>query len=68
MEKLILALQIFLKYGNEEFPTHCEHDVLRVYGYDCEKISTSDIVSLKEYGFDWDDEFECFYSYKYGSR
>lgn len=32
MDKLIQALQIFLKYKNEESPTHCEHDVMMVVG------------------------------------
>lgn len=27
---LIAALQIFLKYGDITYPTHCEHDVLMV--------------------------------------
>jgi hypothetical protein len=26
MKELIEALQIFLKYRNETWPTHCEHD------------------------------------------
>ena len=30
MEKLIEALQIFLKYGNPDYPTHCEHDELTI--------------------------------------
>jgi hypothetical protein len=30
VENLIKALQIFLKYGNPDNPTHCEHDVLTV--------------------------------------
>lgn len=28
MEDLIKALQIFLKYSTNKYPTHCEHDVL----------------------------------------
>jgi len=28
MKDLITALNIFLKYGNDYAPTHCEHDVL----------------------------------------
>jgi hypothetical protein len=30
MSDLIKALQIFLKYGNPDSPTHCEHDELFV--------------------------------------
>ena len=37
MEDLIKALQILLKYGNPSYPTHCEHDELRVHGIDPEK-------------------------------
>jgi hypothetical protein len=28
MSKLIEALQIFLQYADEQWPTHCEHDIL----------------------------------------
>lgn len=30
MEDLIKALLIFLKYGNKQYPTSCEHDILYV--------------------------------------
>ena len=30
MKNLIKALQIFLKYGNPKWPTHCEHDNLYI--------------------------------------
>jgi hypothetical protein len=32
MEDLIKALQIFLKYGNPNYPTNCSHDELFVIG------------------------------------
>lgn len=67
MEKLIKALQIFLKYKNLDYPTHCEHDVLYVQGYELDEISEDDIKSLKELGFWWSNEYDCFYSFKYGS-
>ena len=33
MEDLIKALLIFLKYGNKQCPTSCEHDILYVDNY-----------------------------------
>ena len=30
MKDLIEALNIFLKYGNPKYPTHCEHDIMYV--------------------------------------
>lgn len=81
MEDLIKALQIFLKYGNPTYPTHCEHDVL----YVCvspKGMSKENIKELDDLGFfpcngnaesyedDFDGEYEdddYFMSYKYGS-
>lgn len=67
MKDLIEALNIFLKYGNQKWPTHCEHDVLQVCGYSKEKISLEDRTKLESLGFFWDDEFDCWTSFKYGS-
>lgn len=73
MEDLIKALQIFLKYGNPKYPTHCEHDVLYIHGIDPEIISEEDKKTLDELGFfcidDDGDPLEsgCFESYRYGS-
>lgn len=69
MEKLIEALQIFLKYGNPDFPTHCEHDVMYIAGIDPEDVSEEDIAKLDELGFIISDESgeNGFQSYKYGS-
>ncbi len=66
MKKLIEALEIFLKYKNEDFPTHCEHDVLRVVSVSEEEISLEDTVKLNYLGFYWDPE-GYWVSYKYGS-
>ena len=65
MDKLIEALQIFLKYGNNRNPTCCEHDTLHICHYEWDEISKEDQVKLGELGF-----FECdgsIVSYKYGS-
>lgn len=80
MSKLIEALQIFLKYGDPECPTHCEHDELTVV-IDPELVSEEDLKKLDELGFfpnydkteeDFDIEDHCegdrhFTSYQYGS-
>lgn len=51
MEKLIIALQILLKYGNPDYPTHCEHDELTVHGIDPKIVSKEDLKQLSELGF-----------------
>ena len=51
MEDLIKALQIFLKYGNPKYPTHCEHDVLDICGIEPELISKEDRKTLDDLGF-----------------
>lgn len=69
MEKLIQALQILLKYGNPDYPTHCEHDILTICGIEPSDVSEEDIAKLDELGFFVGDEYgeEAFHSYKYGS-
>ncbi len=67
MEKLIEALQIFLKYGNPDYPTHCEHDVMWICGIDNEKVTEEDRKKLDELGFFYDEDDEHFKSYRYGS-
>ena len=67
LSKLIEALQIFLKYDNPEWPTHCEHDVLRVC-ISPKKVTEEDKKDLYRLGFSTDSEdSDCFKSYKYGS-
>lgn len=69
MKTLIEALQIFLKYGNPAYPTHCEHDVLTIMGIDPEAVSAEDTKKLDELGFFVSDEWgePQFRSYRYGS-
>ena len=64
MDKLIEALQIFQKYSNPRYPTHCEHDMLYVC-IEPKIVSQEDIDKLKKLGF-YDDK-DYFYSFKYGS-
>ena len=67
MDKLIQALQIFLKYGNPDCPTHCEHDVLYVM-IDPAIVSDEDKRTLGELGFHESSQLsDCFQSYRYGS-
>ncbi len=67
MDNLIQALQIFLKYGNSKWPTHCEHDVLIIVGYQEEEISKEDKKTLHDLGFFWSDQHGAFASFRYGS-
>lgn len=67
MEKLIKALQIFLKYKNEEWPTNCSHNVLAIMNIDVSEVSIEDIKELDGLGFFWSDSEECFISFHFGS-
>lgn len=55
MEELIRALNILSKYMKDDyhrdFPTHCEHDVMYVYGLDLNKMDASTVSRLIELGF-----------------
>lgn len=66
LSKLIAALQIFLKYGDMRYPTHCEHDVLMVL-VDPQKVGEDDIVALKRLGFIADYGESRFNAYGYGA-
>jgi hypothetical protein len=69
MEQLIEALQIFLKYGNPDYPTHCEHDTMYIVGIDPEQVSEEDKIKLDNLGFftSKDNGEELFKSYRFGS-
>lgn len=70
MEDLIKALTIFSKYTKnsywDEYPTSCDHDVLRVH-VSPDYVSEYDRQTLGALGFSPDFELDCFISYKYGS-
>lgn len=66
MEDLIKALQIFLKYGNPDYPTWCSHDELHICDIDPDKVSDEDIKALDDLGF-IADELDGFVSFKFGS-
>lgn len=69
VKDLIEALTIFLKYGNPEHPTHCEHDELTICGIDPALVSDEDKKRLEELSFLHDDDWveDCFISYRFGS-
>lgn len=67
MDDLIKALQIFLKYGNPNYPTNCEHDTLWICGIDPAKVSDTDKTELDDLGFFEDENDECFKSFRFGS-
>lgn len=66
MEDLIKALQIFLKYGNPNYPTNCSHDELYV-NIDPEKVSEEDLKTLDKLGFFPSEDEYGFSSFKFGS-
>jgi hypothetical protein len=62
MKELIEALQIMLRYfknADEKFPTHCEHDILYVWGVDFDKIPLDDVLRLYELGFIPGSDYDC---------
>lgn len=68
MDDLIEALTIMRKYGNPEWPTHCEHDQLFV-AIDPRLVASEDLLHLEELGFSvGDGDYEHgFVSFKFGS-
>ena len=67
MEDLIKALQIFLRYGNPSYPTHCEHDVMYICGIEPEAVSEEDKKELDGLGFFVGEDGDGFMSFKFGS-
>jgi len=66
MSDLIEALNIFLKYGNPAYPTHCEHDVLTV-DIRPNLVSDEDKKRLEDLGFHMNEDSDDFHSFKFGS-
>jgi len=67
MSKLIEALQIFLKYGDPSYPTHCEHDEMWICGISPEDVSDEDKAKLDELGFFVSEGDDTFKSFRFGS-
>lgn len=66
MKDLIEALQIFAKYTEAYAPTFTSHDTLHV-DVNPELVSEKEMKRLEELGFEIDEEFDCFYSFRFGS-
>ena len=67
MEDLIEALQIFLKYGNPNYPIECGWQELYTCGIDPAAVSTEDTARLSELGFFVREGAKCFESYRFGN-
>lgn len=69
MDDLIKALQILRKYGNPQFPTHCEHDVMMVVGINPDIVSNDDKQELENLGFFVSNKYgeSMFQSFRFGS-
>jgi len=67
MDELIEALQIFKKYKNEKYPTHCEHDVLWIMGVGQDEMSKEDTDKVNELGFIWSESYDSWISFRFGS-
>ena len=66
MKKLIEALNIFLKYGDPERPTHCLSGTLLIK-INPDDVSYEDEIKLEELGFRANNDVGNFYSYQFGS-
>lgn len=66
MNDLIKALTILAKYGDPEFPTHCEHDVMYI-SIEHSEVSEEDKAELDKLGVIPDNESGMFKSYRFGS-
>lgn len=67
MKDLIEALQIFSKYTDTKYPTHCEHDILMIMEVDEDSVTEDEAKRLDELGFFWSEEYECWASFRFGS-
>lgn len=67
MKDLIEALQIFSKYAETKYPTHCEHDVLMIMEVDEDSVTEDEAKRLDGLGFFWSEEYECWASFRFGS-
>lgn len=65
MNDLIEALQIMLKHGNVDHPTHCEHDEMHIYPNSMD-FTEAELNRLEELGFH-PNYMGGFVSFKYGS-
>lgn len=60
MDKILAAWQIFMKYGNTDYPISAEHDEIHIH-YNPAEMNPLDILELNELGFHpADDHFYHF--------
>jgi hypothetical protein len=69
MKDLIEALEIFVKYSDQQWPTVCEHDVLYIVNDNDAHtyIEHADRERLRALGFFWDTDVRCWASFRFGS-
>lgn len=70
MNDLLQALTLFQSYlanKNSWSPLICEHDILLVMDVKQEQVSEEDRARLKDLGFFWHTEHECWASFRFGS-
>ena len=63
LSNLIEALKIFLKYGDYEYPIHCEHDTLFILEINPYIVSDEDKDILEQLGFYVDESEDVFFYY-----
>lgn len=68
MQDLVKALNIFVKYSHNQYPTHCENYELKVTAVTPDEVSEEDTKELAELGFFVHDTEDCFVSYRFGSN
>ena len=66
MKDLIEALTIFLKYKNDDYPTHCYNEIFNV-DIDASLVSLDDVRRLEELSFYIDEDDNTFSSARFGS-
>ena len=69
LDHLIEALTILKKYDTKKNhnPTFCAHDIFLVFAVDTKVLSVEDEERLEKLGFFWNEESECWGSYRFGS-
>lgn len=70
MNDLIESLQIFSKYfdATNAYPTHCGPDILALRVADNpDGITSVDRARLEQLSWHFNDEYECWCSYRFGS-
>lgn len=66
MKDLIEALQIMMKHGDVQYPTHCEHDQLNIFPANMD-FTEEELARLDELSFIINEDETGFYSFRFGS-